>query len=45
MAYGGDPSSKPYIYAFHKQFCETGYLCKGEIPFAPECMDGTGIPI
>jgi hypothetical protein len=37
------PPSKPSIYAFYKQFCEIGCLCKGKAPFAGKCMDRTGI--
>jgi hypothetical protein len=34
MESGVDSPSKPLIYAFCKQFCETGCLCKGEAPIS-----------
>jgi hypothetical protein len=38
------PSSKPHIYAFYKQFCESLYFLGRDIPFAAERMKKTGIP-
>jgi hypothetical protein len=35
--------SKSSMCALYKQFYGTGCLCKGNVPCAVKCMDGTGI--
>jgi hypothetical protein len=42
MEFGVDPPYASSIYGFYKKFHETGYLFKGKVPFAAECMNGTG---
>jgi hypothetical protein len=32
-AFGVDLPSKPSIYAFYKEFCERGWLCKRKVTF------------
>jgi hypothetical protein len=42
--FGVDPPSKPCSYVTYRQLFETRCLYKEKDPFAPEYMDGTGIP-
>jgi hypothetical protein len=45
IAFAVDLPSKPLIYAFYKEFCERGWLCKGKVAFFATCMNETGIPV